>query len=601
MLARIPFRAVPAAVIVITCLALVTTVPAVSLAAPAIGPYVWPVDGAPVCNASGDQGRLFQSSAACGSLQLAWLHSVADADSLSFGTIGAIPPTGECATFTHRVDATDAIELAAVPVRSLLIFLPSLDCLPTAFAQVWLQGSGAASQIVVHNEQWLQHARAVADDGNFVRHHPRAAPGGGPAMDTALVAVWSDERTGVPQVRAQRVNWSGEREWGASGVLVAPTGTAQTDPEIARLAGGSVLVVWIDARNGGSDVYALRLLPDGSVAPGWPATGLALEARSEISAAPRLVGASAFLGTAYVVWEESGDRFGGGRSIVARRLLADGTPDPAWDPLGVPLTTSATVEHLEDASAEYGDLVVVWTDTRAATDPNPTDVFAQWLEPSGAREPGWPASGLAICTAPGRQDAARVSATITYAAFAWEDHRGVDADVYAELRLSNGTLPPGHWVADGLPATSAPGDQTAPVVGAGNGRGCFVAWEDARNLATSGLDIYAQAFTDEGEKLDAPPPAPPGTALLGVPRPNPTRSTASFLVQLPRAGTLRVDVMDVTGRRVRTLVAGEFAAGARELSFDGRDDSGRELPPGIYRVRARTGAEITSRTLIRIR
>jgi hypothetical protein len=59
--------------------------------------------------------------------------------------------------------------------------------------------------------------------------------------------------------------------------------------------------------------------------------------------------------------------------------------------------------------------------------------------------------------------------------------------------------------------------------------------------------------------------------------------------------------MDVTGRRVRTLVAGEFAAGARELSFDGRDDSGRELPPGIYRVRARTGAEITSRTLIRIR
>jgi hypothetical protein len=51
---------------------------------------------------------------------------------------------------------------------------------------------------------------------------------------------------------------------------------------------------------------------------------------------------------------------------------------------------------------------------------------------------------------------------------------------------------------------------------------------------------------------------------------------------------------------VRALVRDEFMLGRRELTFDGRDDAGRVLPPGVYRVRARIGAEVSTRTLIRI-
>src|SRR5262249_49287971 len=162
----------------------------------------------------------------------------------------------------------------------------------------------------------------VADDGDFVRHHPRIAGSGTTVPDTALVAVWSDERTGVAQIRAQRVNWNGLREWGASGILIAPTGAAQTEPEITRLQDGGVLVVWLDARAGGSDVYAIKLLPNGSVAPGWPATGLALEARPELAGSPRLVHRD-FALPVFAVWEESGARFGGGRSIVVLSLQLD--------------------------------------------------------------------------------------------------------------------------------------------------------------------------------------------------------------------------------------------------------------------------------------
>ena len=33
-------------------------------------------------------------------------------------------------------------------------------------------------------------------------------------LDTAAIVVWSDDRTSVNQIRAQRLNWNGAREWG---------------------------------------------------------------------------------------------------------------------------------------------------------------------------------------------------------------------------------------------------------------------------------------------------------------------------------------------------------------------------------------------------
>ena len=598
MLARILFRTPSAASRMCARFALILLAPSLAIADSVPGSYVWPVDGAPVCNASGDQHALFYSAAACGSMQFGWIDSGTGPDSLVASSVYYLPPTGECASFPAPMHAPGVSEPSTAEVQSGIIAIGiPFYCLAPTLAYVWQQGSGAASQLVVNNPSFPPGPFVVADDGDFVRHHPRMAAGGGEYRDTAVVVVWSDERTGTPQIRAQRVNQSGQREWGPAGLLIAPTGAAQTEPQVTRLHNGVVLVVWLDARSGGSDVYALKLLPNGSVAPGWPATGLAFEARPEVAGSVRLVHHD-WGSLTFVLWEESGARFGGGRSIVVRKLAPDGTPDPAWDPLGVVLSSSATVEHLQDADVSGSALVAVWTDTRAASVANPTDLYAQWVLGTGAIAGGWPASGLAICTASGRQDAASVSVTDSYAAFAWEDHRGADADVYAELRYSDGKPGSGLWVPNGLPATSAAGDQTAPVVGVGNGGGCFVVWEDARDQATHGLDIYAQAFNGLGEKLDVPLGPPPPTLALGLPRPNPSRGTTIFSLGVPVAASGRVEVFDVAGRLVRTLALREFGAGTRELVFDGRDDAGRQVPPGVYRVLARVGGQTSTRTIV---
>ena len=64
-----------------------------------------------------------------------------------------------------------------------------------------------------------------------------------------------------------------------------------------------------------------------------------------------------------VVWQETGARFAGGSSIVARHLQFDGLPDPAWSDSGRVLTSSTTVDRLEDVQPG----TILWSDSRAAT------------------------------------------------------------------------------------------------------------------------------------------------------------------------------------------------------------------------------------------
>ena len=42
-----------------------------------------------------------------------------------------------------------------------------------------------------------------------------------------------------------------------------------------------------------------------------------------------------------------------------------------------------------------------------------------------------------------------------------------------------------------------------------------------------------------------------------------------------------LDIVDVSGRRVRRLVSTVLPAGAYEATWDGRDDGGRELASGV--------------------
>ena len=82
------------------------------------------------------------------------------------------------------------------------------------------------------------------------------------------------------------------------------------------------------------------------------------------------------------------------------------------------------------------------------------------------------------------------------------------------------------------------------------------------------------------------------SALARAPRiervaPNPFNPRTRIDFSLPVAGAVSLDVLDARGRRVRTLVDGDLAAGTHEITWDGRDATGSGVGSGVYFVRLR--------------
>lgn len=82
------------------------------------------------------------------------------------------------------------------------------------------------------------------------------------------------------------------------------------------------------------------------------------------------------------------------------------------------------------------------------------------------------------------------------------------------------------------------------------------------------------------------PGAVPTRFELSLPQPNPFATAARVRFAVPNSGTLvSLEIYDVAGRLVRTLVDGPMPAGQHSIVWDGHDDAGRRSSAGIYFVK----------------
>lgn len=83
--------------------------------------------------------------------------------------------------------------------------------------------------------------------------------------------------------------------------------------------------------------------------------------------------------------------------------------------------------------------------------------------------------------------------------------------------------------------------------------------------------------------------ARPQQAGLGRAYPNPFNATVLIPFAVQGDATAELVVYDALGRKVRTLHSGAVPAGARALSWDGRDSAGQTVGNGAYFVRLQVG------------
>ena len=70
--------------------------------------------------------------------------------------------------------------------------------------------------------------------------------------------------------------------------------------------------------------------------------------------------------------------------------------------------------------------------------------------------------------------------------------------------------------------------------------------------------------------------------------PNPFNPQISIRYRVDRRTAAKLEIFDVRGRMVRSLVDGTVEAGPHDITFDGRDDRGLSVPSGIYFLRLDT-------------
>jgi len=298
---------------------------------------------------------------------------------------------------------------------------------------------------------------------------------------------------------------------GSGGVFVAW--------EDFRRTGGYVF----DSPRENVDIYVQRMTPEGTVQVGWPVDGLPVCAglprnREGINLMPDGSGG------VFIQWidDRSADSTG---DIYALRILGDGSIAPGWVANGVPVCTAPGVQGGQPGlvSDGQGGFISEWVDARSAPagvlDPLPyVDIYAQRMTAAGTISPGWIEGGVPVCTAPDIQQSPEiVSDGAGGAIVAWEDYRNYfpnASDIYAQRVLGNGTIAPG-WPVDGALVSGEPGFEFGRLAVVGDGvQGAFVGYGTYRH---GDYDVYVQHVTAAGSI--APRWDGAGESLCNLPEP----------------------------------------------------------------------------------
>jgi hypothetical protein len=561
--------------------------------APRVSRAAWPITGYPLCNVPEDlEAPIGLSSLTCfqfcdGILTLYWQDGRFGHGSIYTASVDDVAPPdpsgpSTATLFVQRPGVQTPGGAAKVSTKSLDQFGGAA----TMFA--WTDAPDGAPSVVRVRRDGGAEIPDWGSDGVIV------AASGGSQHDASLVhdlhggaiVTWLDETPDHRLVFAQRLDSLHNRLWGAAGVLVGSDTTVQTRPQLAPDGAGGAYVLREDLRGGVRTLALYRLAPGGTIATGWPASGVVLGTAPQEMPEPLL---RAGTGGAWVVWSELAT-LSDNISTAARPFVTfvdvSGEVSNVFTMAGTPIASGLDGEGLaDDATVGAGDdLTLVYEYTQLVPGPaaSSTDLYAARFEVEGNRPAGWPASGLLVCDAPGVQRQGRIRGVF----IAWTDERSGDGDIYAQEVLDDGTIT-SDWPVNGLLVCGVAGTQQDPVIGANTVGGCFVAWRDGRDAITNGWDLYAQTVSGDA-RLDVPPVVLRKLSLSTA-RPNPARDAVRFHVELPGPASARFEVLDVLGRLVhREALA--VGPGARDLAWDLRTDAGARARPGLYLVRVRAGS-----------
>jgi len=93
----------------------------------------------------------------------------------------------------------------------------------------------------------------------------------------------------------------------------------------------------------------------------------------------------------------------------------------------------------------------------------------------------------------------------------------------------------------------------------------------------------------------------PAEFFLAQNYPNPFNPTTLISFGLPKDSDIKVEVFNLLGQRVKTLLSGQEKAGYKTIIWDGTNESGKGVASGVYFYKVDAGAFHDSRKMTLLR
>jgi hypothetical protein len=90
----------------------------------------------------------------------------------------------------------------------------------------------------------------------------------------------------------------------------------------------------------------------------------------------------------------------------------------------------------------------------------------------------------------------------------------------------------------------------------------------------------------------------PATYALHQNHPNPFNPTTTIQFDLPEASEVTLKIYNSVGQLVRTLVSGDYEAGAHKVIWDAKNDRGAQVASGVYIAALKAGNFVAQQKLL---
>jgi hypothetical protein len=154
----------------------------------------------------------------------------------------------------------------------------------------------------------------------------------------------------------------------------------------------------------------------------------------------------------------------------------------------------------------------------------------------------------------------------------WVDHRHGESEIYLISDDGSGWSPHTRF-------TDATGLSMLPCVCAVGDGSVHALWTDQRH----GIAELYYRGPSEGSSVPGDPRVPSASLIeLSTPYPQPFTADTRLSLWVGQVTDIAIDVTDINGRSVKSIGCGLYEPGTYNLSWDGTNDSGRRVSPGVY-------------------